>query len=460
MQVRETGIEIVAAQRRFFQTGATREIAFRRQQLQALQQAIAAREEDIVAALHADLGKSKFEAIATEVAYCLAEIKYVLRHLAAWMKPKPVATPLALLPARSRIVPEPLGAVLIISPWNYPLQLAILPLIGAIAAGNCAIVKPSEISERTSQVIVELIGDTFAPEFVSAIAGGKEIAQALLAEKFDCIFYTGSTQVGKIVLRAAAETLTPVTLELGGKSPCIVARDADVSVSARRITWGKFINAGQTCTAPDYLLVQRHIKADLLAQITTCLQEFYGSDPAQSPDYGRIVSDRHWLRLNQLLECGQMVVGGDGDRERRYLAPTVVQGVSWDDPAMQEEIFGPILPVLEFEDLEEAIAQVNARPKPLALYIFSKSPQVQSRILHSTSSGGVCINDTVIHVASPYLPFGGLGESGMGDYHGKASFETFSHYKSTIENFCFVDIKLRYPPYRGKLGWVRRLLGG
>lgn len=449
--------DVVAQQRSFFQSGKTKSLEFRRDALRRLQEAIAAREAEIIAALQEDLRKPTFEAIGTEIAYCKEEIAYALKGLHRWTKPKRVSTPLNLQPATSRIVPEPLGVVLIIAPWNYPFQLAMIPLIGAIAAGNCAIVKPSEITAATSKIVAQLINSTFAPEYICAVEGDKEITQGLLAQQFDHIFFTGSTSVGKIVMQAAAQQLTPVTLELGGKSPCIVDSEIQVEYSARRLLWGKFINAGQTCIAPDYLLVKSEIKDALLAAMQRVLREYYGENPESSPDYARIVSDRHFQRLCGLLEQGKILVGGETNPKERYIAPTILTEVSWDDPVMQEEIFGPILPVLEYQDLGEAIAAINARPKPLALYIFSRNQEVQQRVLQETSAGGVTINDTIIHIVSTELPFGGVGESGIGAYHGKASFDTFSHQKAVTEKSFLFDIKLRYPPYAGKLKWLNLL---
>jgi aldehyde dehydrogenase (NAD+) len=333
--------------------------------------------------------------------------------------------------------------------------------VGAIAAGNCAVLKPSEQAPHTSAVVAELIRSIYEPNFVAVVEGDGAISQALLAERFDHIFFTGGTAVGRLVMAAAARHLTPVTLELGGKSPCIVDADIHLEHAARRIVWGKFINAGQTCIAPDYLLVDRRVKEPLLMAIRTCLQEFYGDNPAQSPDYGRIVNEKHFSRLVAFLDSGEIVVGGQTDPETRYFAPTVLDRVRWDSPAMQEEIFGPLLPVLEYEDLEEAIALVNARPKPLALYFFSRHPERQARILAETSSGGVCINDTVMQVGVAGLPFGGVGDSGMGSYHGKATFDTFSHFKSVLRKGLWLDLRWRYAPYTAAgLKQIRRIVTG
>ncbi|NEO84092.1 MAG: aldehyde dehydrogenase [Spirulina sp. SIO3F2] len=449
---------LIATQRQFFNSHATQSYDFRIAQLQKLQAAIKTDEDKILEALYLDLHKPKFEAVAAELIFNLEEITDAIKHLKQWMRPKRVNAPLSQLPASAKIMPEPLGVVLIIGPWNYPFQLMIGPLVGAIAAGNCAILKPSELAPHTSAVIQELIAATFDPEFITVVEGDKTATQDLLQHRFDHIFFTGGTAVGKIIMRAAAEHLTPVTLELGGKSPCIVEPDTHLDYTARRIAWGKFMNAGQTCIAPDYLLVHETLKTELLEKIQEYVREFYGDDPAQSEDYCRIISDRHFERLSQLIKTGQVLLGGQTIAAERYIAPTVLDNVSWDDPVMADEIFGPILPVLTYRHLDEAIAAINARPKPLALYLFSQNKATQTQVLESTSSGGVCLNDTIMHGGVTTLPFGGVGESGIGVYHGKASFETFSHYKSVLNRSFLFDLKLRYPPYADKLKWVKLLL--
>jgi len=451
--------DVVVQQRHFFATGQTKNVSFRIAQLKLLKQAIVDNEDAIKKALQADLNKSEFEAYATEVGICLEEINYALKHIKSWAKPKKIATPITQFLASSCIQSEPLGVVLIVGAWNYPFQLVIAPLVGAIAAGNCAILKPSELATHTSHLLAEIIKQ-FDPAFITVVEGGKEISQQLLSEKFDSIFFTGSTEIGKIVMAAAAKYLTPVTLELGGKSPCIVDADTNLEYTARRIVWGKFINAGQSCIAPDYLLIDRRVKRDLLEHIKSCIQNFYGEDQATSPDYGRIINEKHFKRLCELLKDANIIVGGDTNLDTLYIAPTIIDRVDWDSPVMQEEIFGPILPVIEYSELAEAIAIVNAKPKPLALYFFSTDKQKQQRILQETSSGGVCINDTVSHFAVSGLPFGGVGASGIGKYHGKASFDTFSHQKSILNKSFLVDIKLRYAPYAGKLKLVKWLVGG
>jgi acyl-CoA reductase-like NAD-dependent aldehyde dehydrogenase len=451
--------EIVRQQRDFFSTGQTKNLDFRIDRLKHLKQVVLDNRAAIIEAIDADLGKSEFETVTTEIVIVVQEIDYVLKHIKAWAKPKRTSVSLNLFPASARIYPEPLGVVLIISPWNYPFQLAISPLIGAIAAGNCAIVKPSEIAPHTSRLLAEIIEKNFDPAYITVAEGGVETSQQLLEEKFDHIFFTGGTQVGKIIMAAAAKHLTPVTLELGGKNPCLVETEVQLKSAAKRIVWGKFINAGQTCIAPDYLLVNRQIKPDLLTAIQGSIRECYGNDPAQSPDYARIISDKHYQRLTQLLDPDKIVAGGQVNRQQRYIAPTVLDRVSLEDAVMQEEIFGPILPIIEYGDLSEAIAIVNQKPKPLALYFFSNNRNKQARILRETSSGGVCWNHTVLQFATHALPFGGVGDSGMGAYHGKASFDTFSHQKSVFGKPFWLDLKLLYPPYEGKLELLKKFMG-
>lgn len=448
---------LIETQRTFFATGQTHPIEFRLAQLQRLKEAIVKYSDAIVQAAHADLGRPEFEAyfeIAT-----IQEINTALKQLKNWMKPKRVKTSIDQFPSTAWVQPDPLGVVLIIGPWNYPFQLMMSPLVGAIAAGNCAILKPSEQAPHTAKVIADLIRSTFSPEYIAVVEGDATVSQALLAEKFDHIFFTGGTAIGRIVMQAAAKHLTPVTLELGGKSPCIVDADVRLDYAAKRIAWGKFINAGQTCIAPDYVLVDRRIKSELIELMKQSIHEFYGDNPASSSDYGRIINQHHFQRLSSFLNNGECVVGGTVDPETRYIAPTILDRVSWDDPIMQEEIFGPILPVLEYGDLAEAIAQVNARPKPLALYFFSKDLHKQARILRSTSSGGVCLNDTVMQVGVDGLPFGGVGDSGMGKYHGQSSFETFSHHKSVLKKSFWFDLGWRYAPYTaGRLDQIKKLV--
>jgi aldehyde dehydrogenase (NAD+) len=448
----------IEQQRQFFQTGKTKDIEFRLAQLKALRQAIVENQEKIITAVRSDLNKPTLEAYIFEIGV-IQEIDYAIKRLRKWVKPTSVSTPPDQFPAKARIYPEPLGVVLIISPWNYPFLLAIAPLVGAIAAGNCVILKPSELTSHTSHAIAEIIGKTFDPAYIAVIEGGVETSQAVLAEKFDHIFFTGGTEVGRIVMTAAARHLTPVTLELGGKSPCIVDTEIDLKTTAKRITWGKFVNAGQTCIAPDYLLVDRRIKPALLEAIKGCIGEFYGDDAAASPDFARIVSDRHFSRLTGFLGDGSIAIGGQTSAGDRYIAPTVLDNITPTDAVMRAEIFGPILPVMEYETIQEAIDFINAQPKPLALYLFSNNSSLQKQILESTSSGGVCINDTIMHAALSNLPFGGVGDSGMGSYHGKKTFDTFSHFKSVLSKSFWLDLPWRYAPYADKLEMVKRMLG-
>ncbi|MEO0806310.1 MAG: aldehyde dehydrogenase [Cyanobacteria bacterium J06643_4] len=452
----QTLTQELEAQRAFFASGQTKPVSFRLAQLEKLKAAIIERQDAIVQAATDDLGRPEFEGYFEVGA--IAELGHAIKHLKRWAKPQKVSVPLAQLPGSAWIQPEPLGSVLIIGPWNYPFQLLISPLVGAIAAGNCAIVKPSEIAPATSKVIAELIASIFSPEYVAVKEGGVETSQALLAEKFDHIFFTGGTRIGKIVMEAAAKHLTPVTLELGGKSPCVVDADINLEVAAKRIVWGKFLNAGQTCVAPDYLLVDEKIKAEFLATLQRVISDAFGDNPIESPDLARLVSDRQFDRVAKLLEGEEILIGGQTDSAARFIAPTVLTNVSRESPVMQEEIFGPVLPVLTYGRVEDAIAQINARPKPLALYIFSNNKSLQNQILESTSSGGVCINDVVVHLAIWGMPFGGVGESGMGAYHGKTSFHTFSHMKSVLKKPFWLDIDWRYQPYGDKVELFKKVI--
>lgn len=451
---------ILEKQKNYFNTGATRDLDFRVDKLCALKKSIKKYEKQILEALWGDLHKSEFEAYATEIGIILDEINFAIKHLKSWSKTKRVRTPLTNFLSSSYIYSEPYGVSLIISPWNYPFQLLISPLIGSIAAGNCAMLKPSENSPSTTEVIIKVIEECFTEEYVCVVEpyGGKESSEALLKEEFDYIFFTGSVPVGKIVMEAASKHLTPVTLELGGKSPCIVDKDADVSLAAKRIAWGKFLNAGQTCVAPDYILVHKSVKEKLLTEITVYIKEFFGENPAKSNDFPRIINERQFDRLVGLLDRGNIVTGGEYSRIEKYIAPTIIDNITWNDPIMLDEIFGPILPILEFQDLDQVIKMVNSRPKPLALYFFSTNKEHQERIIEMISYGGGCINDTIMHVASPYLPFGGVGASGMTAYHGKGSYDVFSHKKSVIKKSNLIDIKIRYAPYNDKIKLLRKLM--
>lgn len=451
--------ELIQAQRKFFSTGKTRDRDFRIQQLQSLERAIVANQDKIVAAVQSDLGRAAFEAyfeIAT-----LSEIKLALKQLKKWMKPRRVTTSLDVFPASAWVQPEPLGVALIIGPWNYPFQLMMSPLVGAIAAGNCAVLKPSEYAPEMSKVVTELVRSTFDSDYIAVVEGDAQTSQELLAQKFDHIFFTGGTEIGRIVMQAAAKHLTPVTLELGGKSPCFVDASVRLDYAAKRIAWGKFINAGQTCIAPDYILVDAAVKDEFIVQLKKAVLELYGDNPAVSPDYARIVNQRQLDRLKALLSSGTIVIGGHVNDADRYLAPTVLDNVDWNDSVMESEIFGPILPILAYDNLDDAIALVNERPKPLALYIFSKSDNVQTTIVNTISSGGVCINDTVLQVSVGNLPFGGVGDSGTGSYHGKASFDTFSHDRSFLKRSILFDLDWRYAPYTDdRLKFLKKIVTG
>ncbi|MFO1500794.1 MAG: aldehyde dehydrogenase family protein [Verrucomicrobiota bacterium] len=447
----------IERQRAFFHTGATRLLAYRDAQLRSLTAAIATQEGKLFDALQADLGKSPHQAYTTEIGLVLSEARYARRQLPGWMKPRRGSTPLLSWPSHGWVQPEARGVALIVGPWNYPCQLLLAPLIGAIAAGNCAVLKPSEDAPRTAAAIAQLIGTTFPSEYITVVPGDRATAEALLRERFEAIFFTGSPAVGRAVMAAAAKHLTPVTLELGGKCPCLVSADAPLDIAARRIVWGKFMNAGQTCVAPDFILAERGVRDPLIAAMKHALADFYGEDPRRSHDYGRIVNRRHFDRLTSYLSCGQIAHGGQRDADSLYLAPTIVTDAPWDSPLMQEEIFGPILPVLEFDDLSSALARLRERPAPLALYLFTRDRATQARVLAETRSGGVCLNDAVSHMIGSGLPFGGLGESGLGLYHGRASFDCFTHYRSVLRRSWACDPSLRYPPARTPLPTLKRV---
>ncbi|MFZ2807852.1 MAG: aldehyde dehydrogenase [Desulfosalsimonadaceae bacterium] len=449
---------VLKNQQAFFNSGQTKEVSFRIKQLKLLKHAIVRNEEKILQALHEDLGKSPYEGYLTEVGIVREEIGYMAKKVGAWATPKRVRTPFYHFPAVSHIYPEPFGVALIISPWNYPFQLTLAPLAAAMAAGNCAVVKPSEFSPHTSQVMADLIESIFDPAYITVVPGDVDVSKALLAEKFNYIFFTGSPGVGKSVMAAAAEHLTPVTLELGGKSPCIVEKDANIPLAARRIVSGKFINAGQTCIAPDYLMVHQSVKEQLVDRMIQCIEKFYGTQPMNSPNYPRIVNRNHFDRLVGLTKGARIMYGGESDPERLTIAPTLLDVADVSLPVMQEEIFGPVLPVLEYEDISEVITAVTNRPKPLSLYLFSENQQTVDRVLKQVSFGGGCINDTLIHLATPYMPFGGVGGSGMGGYHGKFGFDTFSHHKSIMKQSTRVDFPFRYPTFYKYLKLLKTVL--
>jgi aldehyde dehydrogenase (NAD+) len=449
---------IITRQRAFFHSGATRATGFRLEQLRKLQNLLESNDGELLAALHADLGKSPHEAYTSEIAFVLGEIRHAIRNLPSWVKPERRKSPLIAWPAKSVVRREPFGVALIIGPWNYPLQLLLSPLVGAIAAGNCAVLKPSEMAPHTAGLVDRLIRATFPAEFITSIQGGRETAEALLGEKFDTIFFTGSTRTGRAVMAAAARHLTPVTLELGGKCPCIVGEDAPVDLTARRIVWGKFMNAGQTCVAPDHVWAHQRIAPALLEAMKRTLAEFYGSAPKESPDYGRIINAAHLGRLTGYLNDGQIACGGESDAATLYIAPTILTQPRMDSPVMTDEIFGPILPVIGFSDLNEVLHTLRERPKPLAAYLFARDRAVQERVLAGTESGGVCINDTILQILGADLPFGGVGESGMGTYHGRAGFDCFSHPRAIMTRSLATDPKFRYPPPRTPLDTLKRIL--
>ncbi|HDC8749503.1 TPA: aldehyde dehydrogenase [Staphylococcus aureus] len=441
----------------FFNTQQTKDISFRKEQLKKLSKAIKSYESDILEALYTDLGKNKVEAYATEIGITLKSIKNARKELKNWTKTKNVDTPLYLFPTKSYIKKEPYGTVLIIAPFNYPFQLVFEPLIGAIAAGNTAIIKPSELTPNVARVIKRLINETFDANYIEVIEGEIEETQTLIHLPFDYVFFTGSENVGKIVYQAASENLVPVTLEMGGKSPVIVDETANIKVASERICFGKFTNAGQTCVAPDYILVHESVKDDLITALSKTLREFYGQNIQQSPDYGRIVNLKHYHRLTSLLNSAQMniVFGGHSDEDERYIEPTLLDHVTSDSAIMQEEIFGPILPILTYQSLDEAIAFIHQRPKPLSLYLFSEDENATQRVINELSFGGGAINDTLMHLANPKLPFGGVGASGMGRYHGKYSFDTFTHEKSYIFKSTRLESGVHLPPYKGKFKYIK-----
>ncbi|MCC3372575.1 aldehyde dehydrogenase [Cohnella sp. REN36] len=449
---------LIRKQKEYFETGATRPLDFRLTALRKLGDAIRAREGDLLEALRQDLNKSAFEAYASEIGIVLKEIRFVAKRLRAWMRPRKVKTPLTHVGSRGAIYSEPYGVALIVAPWNFPFQLAVAPLVGAIAAGNCAVIKPSELTPRTSAALAALIRDVFDEAYVAVVPGDAETSRSLLAEPVDYIFFTGGTAVGQLVMEAASKRLTPVTLELGGKSPCLVHEDANLRLAAKRIAWGKFMNAGQTCIAPDYLYVHESVLQPFLGHLKRAIAELYGEQPLANRAYTRIVSDKHFRRLQAFLGSGTVATGGKTDAEALRIEPTVLTGISPDDPVMADEIFGPILPVLAYRELDPVLAAIRGRPKPLALYLFSESKAVQSQVLAKVSFGGGCVNDTVYHFTSPYLPFGGVGGSGMGAYHGRSSFDLFSHRKSVLKQTTKFDLPFRYPNAKHALKRIKRFL--
>lgn len=450
-------VAVPARLREAFRSGRTRPLEWRLDQLKAIRTLLRDNRSALQAALAKDLGKPAFEALGADIGMPLGEAAVAIRKLRSWTRPQRVGQPLAMRPGRSWVQYDPLGVVLIIAPWNYPVQLCFNPLVAAVAAGNCAVIKPSELTPATSSLIAELVPKYLDTDCIAVVEGAVEETSVLLEQRFDHILYTGNGRVARIVMEAAARNLTPVLLELGGKSPCIVMPDADLDVAARRIAWGKWSNAGQTCTAPDYVLVHHDVRDALVARLTSTITEFYGADPQKSPDYPRIINERHVDRLAGLLQGGVTVAaGGRYDRSERYFAPTVLTGVTPSSPVMQDEIFGPVLPVMTVGSLDEAIAYVNDHDKPLALYVFTKDSKASDRVLAETSSGGACVNATLLHGANHNLPFGGVGPSGMGAYHGHWGFEALSHRKAVTERPTRSDPKVAYPPYSRLKEWLVR----
>ena len=443
--------QIVEAQRRFFRTGATLPIPFRVSMLKRLRDAVKRHEEEIGRALAADLGKSAYEGFMCETGLVLTELSYMIRNTRRLAREQTVRTPLAQFASRSYRKPSPYGNTLIMSPWNYPFLLTLDPLVDAVAAGNTAVVKPSAYSPATGEVIAKLLEECFDPSYVAVVTGGRQENAALLDEKFDFVFFTGSQAVGREVLRRTAEHLTPAVLELGGKSPCIVDATAQIPLAARRIAFGKFLNCGQTCVAPDYILCHSSVKDKLVEELCRQIRRQYGEDPLRNPDYGKIVNQKHFDRLVGLIDLDQAVIGGQWDRGTGKIAPTVLDRAAWDDAAMQEEIFGPILPVLTFDSFEQLYADLADRPLPLALYLFSQNKARVREAMSRLRFGGGCVNDVVIHLATSEMGFGGVGESGMGAYHGRAGFDAFSHTKSIVDKKTWIDLPMRYQPYRKEL---------
>ena len=447
---------IVESQRRYFATNATLDRKFRKEQLKKLQSALKKWEKPICDALWTDLHKSAEEAILTELSIVAGEVKNHLSHLRGWIKSRSVCTPLKMMPSRSRIVSEPLGNALIMAPWNYPVQLLLNPLVGAISAGCTAILKPSPYVPNVSRVIEDMITATFSKEYIAVVQGNREVNGALLDERFDIIFFTGSPELGRRVMAAAAKNITPVVLELGGKSPCIVDAEADIKIAARRIAWGKTLNAGQTCIAPDYLLIHRSRQEEFIKEFGKAVARLHGNDTKTSRHYVRLVTDKAFDRVSSYLKNGSIVYGGATDKAQRYIEPTLLADVATDSPVMQEEIFGPVLPMIPFDNRTEAIEFIRNREKPLALYYFGKVKNGKE-VIRLTSAGGSCINDTIMHIANENIPFGGVGNSGMGHYHGKLSFDAFSHQRSVVTTTTLLDLPFRYMPYR-LFGLVKKLL--
>lgn len=458
MTLQEDYKSIVDNQRKYMDQGNTVEYSFRKKQLENLRDMLKVYETEIFQALKNDLNKPDFEVVTSELGILHNELEVAIKNLRYWMQPQKVISPLTHKGSKSFIIKEPLGVVLIIAPWNYPLQLSLAPAIGAIASGNTVILKPSEHAPHTSELLAKMIEDTFDASYITVVQGAVEETTALLEQRFDHIFFTGGAAIGKIVMRAASEHLTPVTLELGGKSPAIVDEDANIAIAAKRIVWGKYTNAGQTCVAPDYLLVQESVKFKLLKAMKKQIKSMFGKNLIENDSYTHIINENHFDRLVSFLNEDNIVHGGYNNREKLIIEPTIIDRIDWDDPIMQEEIFGPILPVIPFENIEDALMQIKSMDKPLALYYFGENPRMQSQVMEYVSFGGGAINDTVYHLANPYLPFGGVGPSGMGSYHGQAGFDTFSHQKSILKQTTKFDLPFRYPGGKVSSNIVKKFL--
>ncbi|PKL85059.1 MAG: aldehyde dehydrogenase [Ignavibacteriae bacterium HGW-Ignavibacteriae-1] len=445
-------------QRDFFDSNRTKEISFRIDMLKKLYAIIEKNENRIIDALYLDLHKGITEAYTSEISFILKEIEKAISSLKKWNKPKKVWTPLINFPAKSYYCYEPYGIALIIAPWNYPFGLTMSPLIGAISAGNCAILKPSEMSVNTAKLMSDLINSNFPPEYIRVVEGDAEAAKLLINKQINYIFFTGSTEVGKEIMKSAAEHLIPLTLELGGKNPCIVDNEVDIDVTARRVIWGKFFNAGQTCIAPDYLMVHNDIKDDFMKSLVKAVDEFHPDLTSDSKDYSHIINEKHFKRICDLMKDGIILIGGQTDETNLFISPTIITEIDYDSKIMQEEIFGPLLPIMFYDNLTDVISKLKTLPKPLTLYYFSKNKKNQDKILAETSSGSVCINGTIHVIMNQNLPFGGVGQSGMGSYHGQAGFETFSHRKSVIRKSFKLDFKAMYPPYKTKLSILKQII--
>lgn len=448
---------IVEKQQVYFAKEETRKINFRKTQLKNLFDNIKKYEKEILLALKTDLNKADFEAYETEISIVYEELKFIIKNIDKLAKPKRKRTPIMHFPSSSYQYQDPYGCVLIMSPWNYPFQLTMVPLIGAIAAGNCIIVKPSNYAKATSNIIKKILND-FPDEYICVIEGGRDINQMLLDEKFDYIFFTGSPTVGKLVMEKASKNLIPITLELGGKSPCIIDETAKIDLAAKRVAWGKLLNSGQTCVAPDYTLVHESVKEQFVNSLKKYFKIFYGENPEKNPEYPKIINKHHFERLCTLIESSDNVVGGKTNSDTLQIAPAIIDNCTWDSISMQEEIFGPILPIISYKSIDDIITKINQRPKPLALYCFTTSKSIEKKVLTSIIYGGGCINDTMVHLANPYISFSGVGESGMGKYHGKESFYTFSHTKSILKKSTLIDLNLRYAPYKDRIKILKRIM--